>query len=437
MTNLKGINQANIVDITLEGKGVADQEGKVVFVPFTVTGERVAFQRARKKKKYDEAKLIEVLEASPHRVTPQCEYFTQCGGCSTQHISEHAQVEFKQKSVIDTLHRIGKVSPNTIMSPVTDKVWGYRRRARLAVKYVAKKGRVLVGFREYGAPYVTDMWGCEVLHPSIASLITPLSHLISAFSIKDKVPQIECSVAENATALVFRILEPLSDEDAKQLAQFAVEHDVRVYTQTKGPATVAPLNNQQFETPLSYSLPPFDITLDFLPIDFIQVHNEINQKMVQQAIDWLQLETHHQVLDLFCGLGNFSLPIAKHVEKVLGIEGDEQLVERARHNANKNNIQNIEFKVEDLFAVNDQCEWLNNSWDVVVIDPPRAGAKEVVELMSNMKPAKVLYVSCHPGTLARDADILVNTLGYTLDSVSVLNMFPHTGHVETMALFVK
>jgi len=405
-------------------------------VPFTVTGERVAFQRARKKKKYDEAKLIDVLEKSPHRVEPKCEYFTQCGGCSTQHISEQAQVEFKQKSVIDTLSRIGKVSPENIMPPVVDEVWGYRRRARLAVKFVAKKGRVLVGFREYGAPYVADMWSCEVLHPHIASLITPLSHLISSFSIKDKVPQIECSVAENATALVFRILEPLSSEDIKQLELFATEHNVRVYTQTKGPATVAPLNDQQFESALNYSL-PFDVTLDFLPIDFIQVHNGINKKMVQQAIDWLQLEEDQHVLDLFCGLGNFSLPIAKHVEKVLGIEGDEQLVSRAQHNAEKNNISNIGFKAEDLFAVSEQCEWLNATWDIVVIDPPRAGAKEVVELMANINPTKLLYVSCHPGTLARDADILVNELGYRLEKVSVLNMFPHTGHVETMALFTK
>jgi len=268
-------------------------------------------------------------------------------------------------------------------------------------------------------------------------LIKPLSDLISKFSIKDKVPQIECSVAENATALIFRILEELSDEDIKLLEAFADEHNVRVYTQTKGPKTVAPLNNELFDSPLSYSLPPFDITLDFLPIDFIQVHNEVNQKMVQQAIEWLQLEEKHKVLDLFCGLGNFSLPIAKHVSSVLGIEGDEQLVERARHNADKNNITNIQFKKEDLFAAEKSCKWMNAGWDIVVIDPPRAGAKEVVELLSNINPSCVLYISCHPGTLARDADILVNKLGYKLEKVSVLNMFPHTGHIETMALFVK
>ena len=431
------MSEANIVDITLDGRGVADQEGKVVFVPFTITGERVKFERRRKKKKFDEARLIQVIQPVSQRITPRCEYFTNCGGCSTQHINAQAQIEFKQKSVLETLRRIGNVQPERVYPPVVHKVWGYRRRARLAVKYVAKKGRVLVGFREYDAPYVADMWHCEVLHPNVALLITPLSHLISNFSIKDKVPQVECSVAENATALVFRVLEHPSSDDVKQLAAFADKYNVRVYLQTKGPATVAPLNNKEFDTPLSYSLPPFGITLDFLPVDFIQVHNEINQKMVQQAIAWLQPEAGQHVLDLFCGLGNFSLPIAKHVDYVLGIEGDEQLVERANHNAQKNNIENIEFKKEDLFAVSDECEWLTRQWDAVVIDPPRAGAREVVELLAKMNTAKVLYISCHPGTLARDADILVNTLGYRLERVSVLNMFPHTGHVETMAFFTQ
>ena len=250
MSNAKGINEANI---TLEGKGVADQEGKVVFVPFTITGERVTFEHARRKKNYDEAKLIEVLEASSDRVVPQCEYFTHCGGCSIQHISEQAQVQFKQKAVLDTLTRIGKMAPENVMPPVLDKAWGYRRRARLAVKFVAKKGRALVGFREYSAPYVADMWSCEVLHPNIAGLIKPLSEMISQFSIKDKVPQVECSVAENATALVFRVLAEPSDEDIDRLAEFAKQYSVRVYLQTKGPSTVAPLNNEIFEPPLAYA----------------------------------------------------------------------------------------------------------------------------------------------------------------------------------------
>ena len=221
------------------------------------------------------------------------------------------------------------------------------------------------------------------------------------------------------------------------MAEFGKQYSVRVYLQTKGLDTVAPINNETFEPPLSYTLPPFGVKLEFLPIDFIQVHNEINQKMVQQALVWLQLKSSDKVLDLFCGLGNFSLPLATRVAKVLGIEGDDGLVARAKNNASLNHINNVEFKKEDLFVVDEQCEWLNGHWDAVVIDPPRAGAREVIERLSKINPEKVLYVSCHPGTLARDADILVNTLGYVLERVNVLNMFPHTGHVETMALFIK
>ncbi len=431
------MSEANIIDVTLDGRGVADVEGKVVFVPFTITGEKVAFERRKKKKKFDEANLVEVLSPVSQRITPRCEYFMRCGGCSMQHINAQAQIDFKQKSVLDTLRRIGNVVPARVYPPVVDKVWGYRRRARLAVKYVAKKGRALVGFREYGAPYVTDMWHCEVLHPDVARLIAPLSDLISGFSIKDKVPQVECSVADSATALVFRILTPLSPDDQHQLEQFAQQYQVSVYLQSKGPDTVVPLNQKTDPVLLQYCLPPFDITMNFLPIDFIQVHNEINQKMVRQAVDWLSPDSADEVLDLFCGLGNFSLPVAKFAKHVLGIEGDEALVERARVNARNNGLENVAFQKENLFEVDAQCEWLQRHWDKVVIDPPRAGAREVIELLAAMLPKQVLYVSCHPGTLARDADHLVNTLGYQLDRVSVLNMFPHTGHVETMALFTR
>ena len=437
MSKTKDIREANIIDVTLDGRGVADQEGKVVFVPFTMTGERVRYERRRRKKKFDEAKLIDVIDSSPDRISARCDYFSQCGGCVTQHISSQQQINFKQQSVLETLRRIGNVKPNRIFPPLVHKVWGYRRRARLAVKYVAKKGRVLVGFREYGAPYVADMWGCEVLHPNIASLISPLSHLIGEFSIKDKVPQVECSVAENATALVFRVLDEPSDNDVSKLEEFANKYAVRVYLQTKGLDTVAPLNNKVFDSPLSYSLPPFGLTLEFLPIDFIQVHNEINQKMVQQAIGWLQLSPTDKVLDLFCGLGNFSLPVATYVSEVEGIEGDQGLVERAFKNAKLNNINNISFRQENLFEVEKTCSWISNKWDAVIIDPPRAGAREVIEQMDKISPDKILYVSCHPGTLARDADVLVNKQGYQLERVNVINMFPHTGHVETMALFRK
>lgn len=431
------MQEANIIDVSLDGRGVADQDGKKVFIPFTVTGERVRYERLKKKKKFDEAKLVEVISASPDRVEPRCEYFSVCGGCVAQHISAQAQIKFKQQSVLETLTRIGKVTPQRVYPPVVDRVWGYRRRARLAVKYVAKKQRALVGFREKNAPYVTDMWSCEVLHPQIAALITPLSHLISALSIRDKVPQVECSVAENAVALVFRVLESPSNKDIDQLDQFAQQHALRVYLQTKGLDTVAPLRGIPFSEPLHFVLQPSGVKIEFSPVDFVQVHSGVNQKMVRQAMHWLQLNSADSVLDLFCGLGNFSLPIAKQVAKVVGVEGDAALVSRASDNAQLNQLSNVTFERADLFDLEQDCAWLNSDWDVVILDPPRLGAREVIERLSEISPTKVLYVSCHPGTLARDADVLVNTLGYTLERISILNMFPHTGHVETMALFVR
>ena len=431
------MKEANIVDLTLGGKGVADQAGKVVFVPFTITGEYVRYEPKKKKKSFDEAKLLEVIKPSLKRIQPRCKYFTVCGGCATQHISNDAQIKFKQHAVLETIRRVGNVTPQTVYPPAIHKVWGYRRRARLAVKYVFKKERVLVGFREKDAPFVTDMWSCEVLHPSLASLIGPFSYLISSLSIKDKVPQIECCVAENVTALVFRVLDTPLEDDLNKLKVFEKEHGVQIYLQTKGLDTVAPLSAKQSSQALFYILSPFDVRLEFLPIDFIQVHHEMNQKMVQQAVRWLNLSSNNKVLDLFCGLGNFSLPIATKAQKVLGIEGDDGLVIRAKHNAQINQIPNVAFLKADLFKVDKNCSWLGENWDAVVIDPPRAGAREVIELLGSIGPEKILYISCHPATLARDADIVVNQFGYKLERLNVLDMFPQTGHVETMVLFVR
>ena len=430
-------NETTITDLLLDGRGVADQEGKKVFIPFTIPGERILYQPRKKKKKYDEARLLEVLEPAAQRVPAKCEYFTICGGCTSQHIETEAQLAFKQASVIETIRRVGRVEVQQIEPPISDKVWGYRRRARLAVKYVHKKGRALVGFREKDAPYVADMLSCEVLHPNIAELISPLSDLISNFSIKDKVPQIECSVAENATSMVFRVLEQPSERDLEALTDFSKRYDIRVYLQTKGLDTVRPLNDEVFDEPLYFTMPYGNIRLEFSPVDFIQVHHEINQRMVRQAIDWLDLSSKDCVLDLFCGLGNFTLPISTAVKKVLGVEGDRNLVERAKHNAMINGCDRAHFEVVDLFKVNEGREWLQQKWDAVVIDPPRAGAREVILNLGKVAPAKILYVSCHPGTLARDAEVLVHELGYECTRVGVMDMFPHTGHIETMALFVK
>ncbi len=431
------MQEAKIIDVLLDGRGVADRDGKKVFIPYTVPGERVRYERRKKKKKFDEAKLIEVLQASPDRVDPRCQYFSICGGCSSQHISAQAQIQYKQQSVLETLARIGKVRPRKVYPPVVDQVWGYRRRARLAVKYVAKKNRALVGFREKNAPYVTDMWSCEVLHPNIARLIGSLSELITALSIRDKIPQIECSVAENATALVFRVLENPGEQDLDAFAQFERQHAVRVYLQTKGLDTVTLLHQESNLESLHFVLQPSGIKIEFSPVDFVQVHSGINQKMVHQAIDWLRVQKNDAVLDLFCGLGNFSLPVARLAEKVVGVEGDAALLERARKNARINRLSNVEFERANLFELEQNDSWLRDEWSIVILDPPRLGAREVVERMNEINPAKVLYISCHPGTLARDSDMLVNSLGYSMQRLSILNMFPHTGHVETMVLFEK
>ena len=284
---------------------------------------------------------------------------------------------------------------------------------------------------------MTDMLSCEVLHSNIAKLIAPLSELIGGLSIRTKVPQIECSVAQNVTALVIRVLESPSEKDVQAFVKFEQEYQVRIYLQTKGLDTVAPLYATEDLEPLYFCLNDFGIKLEFLPIDFIQVHEEINQKMVKLAFDWLHLKSDSKLLDLFCGMGNFSLPMAKHVSEVLGVEGDAGLIERAKHNAELNNLSNLEFNQVDLFKLTEDMNWIHRVWDAVIIDPPRSGAREVIEKLAEVMPPKILYVSCHPATLARDADVLVNMMGYELSQMCVLDMFPHTGHVETMALFEK
>lgn len=431
MTELK---EALITDISLDGRGVASENGKKVFIPFTLTGERVSYRAIKKKKKFDEAQLIEIIEPSVERIEAQCPYFTVCGGCATQHITPEMQLALKEKSVLDTLARIGQVNAEEVMPALTDKVWGYRRRARLGVKYVIKKDAVLVGFREKNAPYIAQMSSCEVLDPKIAGLIQPFAELIYQLSIRDKIPQLECSVAENATSVVMRVLETPSKSDLEHLYTFQQQWQIRLLLQPAGLKSIYPLDTAAVE-PLYFTLQPFNLRLQFTPTDFIQIHAEINNKMVVQALDWLQVKTTDRVLDLFCGLGNFSLPLAQVADEVLGIEGDAALIQRAKDNASLNKLSNIRFQKEDLFEVSADNNWLAQQWDLVLIDPPRSGAKEVIDHLHLIPPKKVLYVSCHPASLARDADVLVNKLGYRMTKVCVINMFPHTGHVETMALF--
>jgi 23S rRNA (uracil1939-C5)-methyltransferase len=424
--------------MTHDGRGIAAVSGKKVFVPGALQDELVRFQRRKRRRNFDEAELLEVLEAASQRIEPRCAAFGTCGGCSLQHVSAAEQREIKQNALADSLQRIGQVEPQEWLAPICDDSadgsWNYRRRARLAVKDVFAKNRVLVGFRERHAPFVTNMHRCEVLAKPVDSLIDPLSELIERLSIRNRLPQIEVAVADNVTTLVFRVLDPPTAEDEAALTVFAREHGVQISLQSGGLDTVQPM---QPPLPLTYTLPDFDIEIEFEATDFIQVNGRVNRLMVAAAIDLLQVSDEHRVLDLFCGIGNFSLPLARQASHVLGIEGEVRQVERARQNASRNNIDNCEFRCADLSVADSKERWLGASWDRVLLDPARSGAQELVSKMSSIGAERLVYVSCHPGTLARDAGILVREQGYQLEAAGIIDMFPHTAHVESIAVFQK
>jgi len=425
-----------IESLSHDGKGVAHVEGKTVFVTGSLPGETVMARYLKKHKRHDEATVTEVIKASEQRIEPRCKQFGVCGGCSLQQLSDADQIEAKQASLLETLSRIGKVTPASILPPLTnDSPWGYRRKARLGVKFVEKKGKVLVGFREKGTGLLTDTEVCHVLHPSVGLLITPLSALIYDLSIRDKVPQIEVAIDDSQCILIFRILEPLSSQDQASLLDFGQQHGVIIYTQSGGPETVAPLNGEAVI--LNYALPDYDINNHFLPTDFTQVNTDINRKMIRLALQLLQTGEDDKVLDLFCGLGNFTLPIARTVREVVGVEGDTDLVERAKQNAEANGIQNTRYYVANLFESIENQPWHKEKFDRMLLDPPRSGAYEIVQQIEHFNADRIVYVSCYPGTLARDLDVLVNEKGYTLEAAGVMDMFPHTGHVESIALLTK
>ncbi|HNP34620.1 MAG TPA: 23S rRNA (uracil(1939)-C(5))-methyltransferase RlmD [Woeseiaceae bacterium] len=426
-----------IISVTHDGRGIVAGEGKKVFVAGALAGERVQFLRRKRKRNFDEAELLEVLDASKDRVQPKCAVFGRCGGCALQHISHERQLEIKFQSLKDALLRIGKVAPESWLEPITGQTWNYRRRARLAVKDVPAKGRVLVGFRERHAPFVTDMQRCEVLAEPMDALIAALSELIGTLSIRARLPQIEVAVADNATALVFRVLDPPSGADRTRLETFSRQHDVEVWLQAGGLDSLELLDIGLPREKLHYALPDFDVEIEFSPVDFVQINAAVNRHMVAAAIDLLDPQPGDRVLDLYCGIGNFSLPLARRASEVLGLEGEPVLVERARQNAERNKLPNAKFGVADLSAVNGSEDWMRRTWDRVLLDPARDGAAQLVTQMRKLDPGRIVYVSCHPGTLARDAAVLVNELGYRLESAGIMDMFPHTAHVESMAIFSR
>ncbi len=428
---------ARIESVTHDGRGIAAIEGKKVFVAGALAGEEVRFIRRKARRKFDEAELLEVLVPSADRIDARCEAFGRCGGCSLQHISIDQQRQIKFQTLQDNLERIGNVVPDKWLEPITGPDWNYRRRGRLGVKDVSAKGRVLVGFREKHAPYITDMHRCEVLAEPVGALIDALSALISQLSISARLPQIEVAVAENDVALVFRVLDPPSADDKMLLCEFADTHDIRVYLQPGGLDSVALLHPPERDEPLYYSLPDFDVQIAFDPVGFVQINDEVNRRMVSAAVELLNPKSSDRVLDLYCGIGNFSLPLARRADTVLGVEGDSMLVSAATENARRNELPNVSFRVANLDHIEGTETWIKEGWKCVLLDPARSGAAEVVKHMPAFGAERIVYVSCHPGTLARDAGTLVNEHGYQLEAAGIIDMFPHTAHVESIAVFTK
>lgn len=424
-----------IADLASNARGVGHVDGKAVFVADTLPGERALYRPTKRKKSYEEASLETLFSASDKRVTPRCAHFGVCGGCVLQHAGEDAQLEFKQQQLLDALQRVGDVTPDTVLEPLVDSRWGYRRRARLGVKYVPKKGGTLVGFRERGAPFIALLQRCEVLVPSVGTRLTDLAQMIDGLSIRERLPQIEVAAADNAVALVFRVLDEPTAQDRERLREFGARFDFSIYLQPGNEDTITPLNDDA--PPLYYDLPAWDARLYFQPNDFVQIHAGINARMIDQALDLLDVQENHSVLELFSGLGNFSVPLARKAARVVTVEGEASLVARAQENARVNGVDNIEAHVANLFEPPADAPWMHEKVDRVLIDPPRSGAAEMLEAIAATGAERLVYCSCHPATLARDAGELVRQYGYRLTHAGVMDMFPHTAHVESMAVFVK
>ncbi|MDA3914633.1 23S rRNA (uracil(1939)-C(5))-methyltransferase RlmD [Oleiagrimonas sp.] len=427
--------EVQITDLSHDGRGVAHVDGKAVFVRGGLPGESASVRIVRSKRSFDEAEIEELHTRSADRVEPRCAHYEQCSGCSLQHLAPAAQIASKQHVLADNFERIGKVAPERWLEPLTDSVWGYRRKGRLSVKHVAKKGRVLVGFRESNPRFVADIRRCEVLHPALGPKIEAIGDMLGTLEVGAQIPQIEFAAGDDTVALVFRHLTPLGAQDREKLVAFGREHGFAIYLQPGGISSVHPLWP---EAPrLAFRIPDYQVELEFQPLDFVQINAGINQRMIAHAMDLLAPSPQDRVLDLFCGLGNFTLPLARRVAQVAGVEGDTELVRRAAANARANGIENTQFHVANLFEDQRGASWARQDWDKLLLDPPRAGADKILEHLPGKATSRVVYVSCHPGSLARDAAILVREHGFRLAAAGVMDMFPHTAHVESIALFER
>jgi len=427
--------QCTIVSLNHDGAGVGRSEGKVVFVDGALPGEEVRFRYTARKRRYDIGVAQEIMTASPERVAPRCEYFGVCGGCCLQHLDAEAQLRAKEGIVREAMAHIAKVGVEEWAPPLSGPVYGYRRKARLGARVVDKKGGLLVGFRERRRSYITPLLTCQTLDARMGLKLAPLKGLLERLSRPESIPQVEFAAGDLSAALVLRHVEPLTDTDRERITAFGREHGFSVYGQSGGPDTVSLMGGEAL--PLRYALPEFDVDLEFGPGDFVQVNAVANRAMVKQAVDWLDVRKDSRVLDLFCGLGNFTLPLGRRAQTVLGVEGAAALVERGLANARRHGLTHIEFAAADLdvFGLDTLLE--DRVWDRALLDPPRTGALAAVGVLAKRGVPRIVYVSCNPATLARDADVLVHQFGYRLTRAGVIDMFPHTHHIETMALFER
>jgi 23S rRNA (uracil1939-C5)-methyltransferase len=426
-----------IVSLDHEARGIARQEGKTIFVDGALPGETVEYASFRRKPNYELAHLVSVLKPSVARVQPRCPHFGICGGCAMQHIEPSAQVAAKQRVLEDSLWHIGRVRPESILPPIHGEAWGYRHRARLSVRKIERKGGVLIGFHEKRSSYIADMKTCAILPPHVSALLMPLRELIDSLSVAERLPQLELAVGEHCTVFVLRILDPLTAADEKRLRDFADRHQIIFYLQPKGPDSAYrfyPVDGPR----LSYTLPEFGLELDFKPTDFTQVNHAVNRVLVRWALRLLDPQPGERIADMFCGLGNFTLPIACSGASVVGVEGSPALVKRGRESAVANGLgERVEFGVANLFECTEASVAKLGRFDKMLIDPPREGAVELVKALGADAPRRIVYVSCNPATLARDAAVLASIKGYRFISAGVINMFPHTAHVESIAVFER
>ena len=428
------ILETRIEKLSHEGRGICHHNGKTVFVFNALPGERVEVQIDRNRKQLAEGHALRILEPSDQRIEPNCPHFSVCGGCSLQHLGSDDQLAFKQQALAERMEHAG-IDVGGWMEPLRSTPWGYRRKARLGVKHVRKKGRVLVGFRERSSPFLADMRQCPVLDPRVGTRLEELSELIGGLEASNRIAQIELACDDEHCALAFRHLDPLSVEDRQRLIDFARDSGLWVQLQPAGPDSIEPLYPERQELyfrPLANE----DLRIGFRVSDFTQVNADLNQRMVAQALERLELQPQQRVLDLFCGLGNFTLPLARRVASVTGVEGDRAMVQRARDNARALGIENTEYHAADLSAVDGGEIWLKTGYDRILLDPPRSGAQEVIPHLLKIGAGIIVYVSCQPASLVRDARLLVEG-GYRLDALGIMDMFPQTAHVESMAVFRK